>query len=66
MVKTGRKRVYEDPMDVYTVRLTATHARKARRIGAGNLGQGLRDALDAAPWPAPCAGCLKRRASDRP
>jgi hypothetical protein len=33
-------------MDVYAVRLTAWHARMARRIGAGNLGRGIRIAIE--------------------
>lgn len=71
-----RKRTYDDPMDVYCVRFTATHARKGRaidkaaqsqegnKINVGNLGRGLRALLDATPWPED-AGCPKRRAGDR-
>lgn len=35
------------PMSVYPVRLTAAHAIAARRIGAGNLSDGVRMAVEA-------------------
>lgn len=34
-------------MDIYPVRLAAAHAIAARRIGAGNLSDGVRLALEA-------------------
>lgn len=38
---------YQDsPMSNYTARMTAWHARMARRISAGNLSEGLRIALE--------------------
>lgn len=73
MPTAGRKRVYNDPMDVHTVRFTAAQARKGRRYGkhgdgSGSLGAGLRLLLDRAPWPdehGNVADAPKRRASDR-
>jgi len=53
MPKRGRKRIYTDPMDSYNVRMTPTQARKARKLGNGNMGEGARKALDDAPWPEP-------------
>ena len=45
--KPGRRRIYpEVAMSVYYSRLTATHARYARRIGAGNLSEGIRIAIE--------------------
>jgi hypothetical protein len=38
----------ENPMDGYQVRLTARHAREARRIGGGNMGMGIRTAIEIA------------------
>jgi len=38
----------EDPMEIYSVRLTAWHARHARRLGMGNLGRGIRIAIERA------------------
>jgi DNA-binding transcriptional regulator GbsR (MarR family) len=47
MQKPGRRRLYpEVAMDVYYVRLTATLARHARKIGQGNLSEGIREALE--------------------
>ena len=38
---------YQDsPMSNYTARFTAWHARMARRVGEGNLSEGLRKALE--------------------
>jgi len=38
---------YQDsPMTNYTARITAWHARMARRIGAGNLSEGVRLAIE--------------------
>lgn len=34
-------------MDAYSVRLTAWHARQVRRIGGGELGQGMREVIEA-------------------
>ena len=39
-------------MDVYAVRLTAWHARMARRLGHGNLSRGIRLALEKILKPA--------------
>jgi len=47
----GRKRLYEDPMGVYNIRLTGAHAIKARRIGKGNVGQGIRACVEQATVP---------------
>jgi hypothetical protein len=45
--KPGRRRIYpEVAMSVYYARLTATHARFARRIGDGNLSEGIRIAIE--------------------
>jgi hypothetical protein len=45
--KPGRRRIYpEVAMEVYYARLTATHARFARRIGQGNLSEGIRLAIE--------------------
>ena len=47
MEKPGRKRLYPDvAMSVYYARLTATHARLARRLGHGNLSEGIRAAIE--------------------
>jgi hypothetical protein len=47
MEKPGRKRLYPDvAMEVYYARLTATHARLARRIGQSNLSEGIRVAIE--------------------
>lgn len=47
MEKPGRKRLYQDvAMEVYYARLTATHARLARRMGHGNLSEGIRVAIE--------------------
>lgn len=43
----GKWRAEQDaPMDNYPVRMTAAHARRARRIGQGNLSEGVRRALE--------------------
>jgi hypothetical protein len=34
------------PMDVYPIRITAAHARKARKAGKGNLSRGIRQAIE--------------------
>jgi len=47
--KPGRPRINTDqetPMDNYNARLTSKQARKARRIGGGNLSAGLRKLID--------------------
>lgn len=51
MATRGRRRIYEYVMDVYNVRLNANQARKARRLGDDNMGEGVRRALDLMPWP---------------
>jgi hypothetical protein len=38
----------EEPMSPYTIRLTAWHARMARRQGKGNMGRGIRIAIEMA------------------
>jgi len=43
-----QERYQEDPMEIYSVRLTAWHARHARRLGMGNLGRGIRIAIEKA------------------
>ncbi len=50
MKKAGRKRIYDEPMFGYNIRLTAAQARKARRLGDGNMAEGVRIALNDAPW----------------
>ena len=35
-------------MDVYPIRMTAAHARKARKLGKGNLSKGVRDMIEKA------------------
>lgn len=35
-----------EPMDAYAVRLTAWHARMARRLGQGNLSRGIRITIE--------------------
>ena len=48
---SGRRRLFDDPMCGYNVRLTAAHARKARKLGDGNMGEGIRLAIEAAKLP---------------
>ena len=36
----------DSAMDVYSCRLTAWHARKARRVGGGNLAEGIRKLIE--------------------
>ena len=38
----------ETAMDVYPVRMTAAHARIARKLGGGNMAEGVRLALEKA------------------
>jgi hypothetical protein len=58
MEKPGRKRLYPDvAMEVYYARLTATHARLARRLGGGNLSEGIRVAIEH------CERCPEMQAS---
>ena len=38
----------EEPMEIYSVRLTSWHARHARRLGMANLGRGIRIAIEKA------------------
>lgn len=64
MATTGRKRIYDDPMGVYNIRLTGAHAIKARRIGKGNVGQGVRACVEQAPMPTP-VGIDRRLKIDR-
>lgn len=51
MAKAGRKLLYDEPMLGYNVKLNPTQARKARRIGNGNMADGVRKSLNDAPWP---------------
>lgn len=51
METKGRKRISDEPLDGYNVRLTPTQARKARRLGSGVMAEGVRKALDDAEWP---------------
>jgi hypothetical protein len=37
----------DTPMDAYSVRMTAWHARRARKIGKGNLAEGVRRLIEA-------------------
>ena len=49
--KTGRPRLVkdqEDPLANYTARITFRQARLARRIGLGNLSEGIRLAIERA------------------
>lgn len=49
MVAKSKLRQQQDTgMDVYPVRMTAAHARKARHIGKGNLSEGVRNAVEKA------------------
>lgn len=36
----------DSALDVYSVRMTAKHARLARRIGDGNLSKGIRECIE--------------------
>ena len=51
MAKKGRKRIYDDPLEPCNIGLTPYQRRKARRIGKGEMGRGVRKALDDAPMP---------------
>lgn len=54
MATKSRLRQEQDVgMDVYPVRMTAAHARKARQLGQGNLSEGVRLALEQAIPAAP-------------
>jgi len=47
--KPGRPRLIkdqDDPLDNYNARLSAWHARMARKIGEGNLSGGIRKAIE--------------------
>lgn len=49
--KVGRPLLHaiqDSPMDAYNVRITAWHARKARKLGDGNLALGVRKAIEMA------------------
>jgi hypothetical protein len=47
--KKGRPLEFQDsPMSVYTVRLPAWYAIRARKLGQGNLGNGIRIAIERA------------------
>lgn len=49
-------------MDVYPVRMTAAHARRARKVGNGNLSEGVRQALEEpAPFVERRVGPVDRR-----
>lgn len=72
-MKKGRKRIYDDPMGVYRIRLTGAQAIKARRKGDGNVSQGAREYIDQGPSPnadgasvqVPNQSKTDRRCSDR-
>ena len=57
----GRLRLFDDPMAGYNVRLTAAHARKARKIGCGNMGEGIRRAIEQAQIPDDVLGFVPRK-----
>lgn len=46
--RTFQEHYQEEPMEIYSVRLTSWHARHARRLGHGNLGRGVRIAIERA------------------
>lgn len=46
MAKSKWRQEQDVPMDTYPVRMTAAHARHARRKGEGNLSQGVRLAIE--------------------
>lgn len=46
--KSKLRQEQEAGMDVYPVRMTAAHARKARHLGEGNLSEGVRAAVEKA------------------
>jgi len=59
--RPGRKRLYPDvAMEVYYARLTATHARLARRMGNGNLSEGIRLAIEH------CEHCEHKPKEEKP
>ena len=64
MPKSGRKRIYEDPMDAYNIRLTANQARKSRKLGGGNMAKGARRAIEEADWPDVFNSPRQRRCTD--
>jgi len=47
MPKSKWRQEQEQAMDRYDVRMTAAHARRARKIGKGNLSDGVRQAIEA-------------------
>jgi hypothetical protein len=48
MTKGKWRQEQDAPMDTYPVRMTAAHARHARKKGEGNLSQGVRRAIEEA------------------
>lgn len=46
MEKSKWRQEQDAPMDKYDIRLTAAHARHARRRGAGNLARGVRRLIE--------------------
>lgn len=53
----------EVAMSVYYARLTATHARLARRMGDGNLSEGIRFAIEHAEK---CEDAKKEQEGEKP
>ncbi len=51
MTRSKLRQEQESAMDVYPVRMTAAHARKARKQGAGNLSEGVRQAIESLDRP---------------
>ena len=60
----GRRRIYpEIAMSVYYARLTARHARLARRLGDGNLSEGIRFAIEHCEK---CEAAQKEKDEEKP
>lgn len=45
---TGRPKLYQGLLLAQSVRLTLCHVRAARRLGRGNLSEGVREAIERA------------------
>lgn len=46
MKKQPQEAIQDMAMDAFSIRLTAWHARQARKIGGGELGSGVRKAIE--------------------
>jgi hypothetical protein len=46
MAKSKLRQEQDGPMDVFSVRMTAAHARRARKLGNGNISEGVRMRLE--------------------